>query len=65
MGHIEYPLCNDDIESEHADNRHTRGGVEREHLKLLNNSNCSSYPLIIDITKKIEVGFLLIPLKIM
>ena len=22
-------LCNDDIESEHADNRHTRGGGER------------------------------------
>ena len=30
-------LCNDDIESEHADNRRTRGGVEREHVKVLHN----------------------------
>ena len=43
-------LCNDDIESEHADNRHTRRGVEREHVKVLHNFNCSSCPLIIDIT---------------
>ena len=43
-------LCNDDIESEHADNRHTRGGVETEHVKVLHNFNCSSYPLIIDKT---------------
>ena len=28
----------------------TPGGVEREHVKLLYNFNCSSYPLIIDIT---------------
>ena len=40
-------LCNDDIKSEHADNRHTSGGG---HVKLLHNSNCSSYPLIIHIT---------------
>ena len=28
----------------------TPGGVEREHVKVLHNFNCSSYPLIIDIT---------------
>ena len=39
-------LCNDDIESEHADNRHTGGG----YAKLLHKSNYSSYPLIIHIT---------------
>ena len=39
-------LCNDDIKSENADNKHTRGGG---HVKLLHNSNCSSYPLIIHI----------------
>ena len=42
-------LCNDDIKSEHADNRHTGGGGGG-HVKLLKNSNCSSYPLIIHIT---------------
>ena len=26
-------LCYDDIKSEHAHNRHTRGGVDREHVK--------------------------------
>ena len=28
----------------------TPGGVEREHVKVLHNFYCSSYPLIIDIT---------------
>ena len=41
-------LCNDDIKSEHSDNKHTGGGGG--HAKLLHNSNCSSYPLIIHIT---------------
>ena len=43
-------LCNDDIKSEHAHNRHTGGGVEREHVKSLHNFNFPSYPFIIDIT---------------
>ena len=43
-------LCNDEIKSEHAHNSHTSGGGKREHVKLLHNSSCHSYPLIIHIT---------------
>ena len=42
-------LCYDEIKSEHAHNRHTRGGGGGG-VKLLHSSNCSSYPFIIDIT---------------
>ena len=41
-------LFNDDIKSEQVDNRHTRGGGGG--VKLLHNSNCSSYTLSIHIT---------------
>ena len=39
-------LCNDDVRSEHAHNRHTGGGG----VNWLHNSNFSSYTIIIHIT---------------
>ena len=48
---LDFPcIYYDEIKSEPAHNRQTRGGVEREHVKLLHNSNCPSYQLIIHIT---------------
>ena len=37
---LDFPgLCNDYIKSEHAHNRHTRGGGGEKHVKLLHHYN--------------------------